>query len=84
MSVWIISNSSGLLWMVRRECWNKRRNPQNKSKVTFDLSELVMQTDMVHTKCKLLIYQIYGMQSKGEKKERSAERNSQHDLAERS
>jgi len=35
------------------------------SKFTFDLGELMRQTDTVHTKCKLLIYQIYAIQSKG-------------------
>ena len=67
------------------DCWNKRRNPQIKSKITFGLGELVRQTDTVYTKCKLLIY-IKNMRCnrKGETKEHSAERNSQHDLAERS
>jgi len=30
-------------------------NTQIKSKITFDLGELMRQTDTVHTKCKLLI-----------------------------
>jgi len=45
-------------------------------KLAFDLGELVRQRDTVHTTCKLLIYQIYAMQSKGGNKEHSAERNS--------
>jgi len=39
-------------------------NRKIRSKITFDLGELVRQTDTVYTKCKLLIYQIYAMQSK--------------------
>ena len=58
---------------------------QIKSKFTFDLGEVVRPTDTVYTKCKLLMYQIYAVQSKGgETKEHSAERNSCHDLAKRS
>jgi len=38
------------------------------SKFTFDLGELVRQTDTVHTKCKLLINQIDAVQPKEENK----------------
>ena len=34
----------------------------NKNKFMFDFGELVRQMDTVHTKCKLLIYQIDAMQ----------------------
>ena len=46
-------------------------------KLVFDLGELVRQTDTVYTKCKLLIYQIYAMQSKKkDTKEHVAEQSS--------
>jgi len=37
-------------------CWNKCRQSQIKSKIMFDLCELVRQTDAVCTACVLLIY----------------------------